>query len=209
MHSLQTNYNFTISVFHCPNLKTTSKIIPLNQHKFQILNQNKEARRQLGGEYGYEQQSKSIPPCFDSSKHDAHIECYKQFTMSSKKARRKSEEEGTSTLNKTKRVQRSVECTKQFFPKECRISIYSGEIKIKYKKLFPRLLTLQTSADAIVRFTNIKEDGDIESHGKLLEREFMVHDKCYREYTRLPKDETVRCLKFHIKNVNTKYYFLP
>ena len=99
--------------------------------------------------------------------------------MSSKKARRKSEEEGTSTLNKTKRVQRSVECTKQFFPKECRISIYSGEIKIKYKKLFPRLLTLQTSADAIVRFTNIKEDGDMlknVSHGKLLESEFMVHD---------------------------------
>ena len=67
--------------------------------------------------------------------------------------------------------------------------------------------TLLTSADAIVRFTNIKKDGDIESHGKLLEREFMVHDKCYREYTRLPKDETVRCLKFHNKNANTTYYF--
>ena len=115
--------------------------------------------------------------------------------MSSKKARRKSEEEGTSTLNKTKRVQRSVECTKQFFPKECRISIYSGEIKIKYKKLFPRLLTLQTSADAIVRFTNIKEDEEIMkivSHGKLLEREFMDDGKRYKEYTCLPKDETVR-----------------
>ena len=85
--------------------------------------------------------------------------------------------------------------------------LYTGTVKIKYKKLFPRLLTLQTSADAVVRFTNIKEDRDIESHGKLLEREFMVHDKCYREYTRLPKDETVRCLKFYIKNVNTKYYF--
>ena len=124
--------------------------------------------------------------------------------MSSNIAKRKSEGEGTSTLNKTKRVQRSLECTKQFFPKECRISIYSGANKIKYKKLFPRLLTLQTSADAVVRFT-IKEDRDIESHGKLLEREFMVHDKCYREYTRLPKNETVRCLKFHIKNVNTKF----
>ena len=186
MHSLQTNYNFTISVIHYPYLKTISKIIPLNQHKFQILNQNKEARRQLGGEYAYEQQSKSIPPCFDSSKHDAHIECYKIFTMSSNKARRKSEGEGTSTLNKTKRVQRSVEIAKQLFQKEWRISIYSGAIKIKYKKLFPRLLTLQTSADAIVRFTNIKEDGGMlkfEPHGKLLEREFMVLvlDKCYRE----------------------------
>ena len=45
----------------------------------------------------------------------------------------------------------------------------------------------------------------IVSHGKLLEREFMVHDKGCREYTHLPKDETVRCLKFHNKNVNTKY----
>ena len=127
--------------------------------------------------------------------------------MSSNIAKRKSEGEGTSTLNSTKRVQRSVECAKQFFRKEYCISICSGAIKIKNKKLFPRLLTLQTSADAIVRFTNIKEDGDIESHGKLLEREFMVHDKCYREYTCFPKDETVRYLKFLIKNVNTTYYF--
>ena len=73
---------------------------------------------------------------------------------------------------------------------------------------FWRLLTLQTSADVIVRFVNIKEDEvmlKIVCDGKLLEREFMVHDKCYKEYTRLPKDETVRCLKFHIKNANTKY----
>ena len=92
------------------------------------------------------------------------------------------------------------------------ISIYSDPIKIKCKKLFPCLFTLQTPADAIVRFTNIKEDGGMlkfEPHGKLLERKFMVLDKCYREYTRLPKVETVRYLKFHIKNVNTKYYFLP
>ena len=65
-----------------------------------------------------------------------------------------------STLNNTRRVQRSVEGAKQLFPKECRIFIYSGAIKIKYKKLFPYLLTQQTSADAIVRFTNIKKDGD-------------------------------------------------
>ena len=81
-------------------MKTTSKIIPLNQHKFQTLNQNKEARRKLGGEYAYEQQSKFIPPCFDSSKHAARIECYKKFTISSNLAKRKSEGEGTSTLNK-------------------------------------------------------------------------------------------------------------
>ena len=67
---------------------------------------------------------------------------------------------------------------------------------------------MQTSPDVIVRFTNIKENGDmlkIVSHGKLLEREFMVHCNCCGEYTRLPKDKTVRWLKFHIKNVNTKY----
>ena len=127
--------------------------------------------------------------------------------MSSNIAKSKSEGEGTSTLNNTKRVQRSVEVAKQLFQKEWKISIYTEAVKIKYKKLFPHLLTLQTSADAVVRFTNIKEDRDIDSHGKLLEREFMVHDKCYREYTHLPKNETVKCLKFHIKNVNTKYYF--
>ena len=77
------------------------------------------------------------------------------------------------------------------------------------KKQFPRLLTLQTSDDAIVRFANIKEDEDmlkIVCDSKLLEIEFMVHDKCYRDYNRLPKGETVRCLKFHIKNETIKYF---
>ena len=85
---LQTNYDFTI---HYQHLNTTSKIIPLNQHKFQILNQNREARRKLGGENTHEQQSKSIPPSFDSSKHGAHTECYKKFTIGLNIAKRKSE----------------------------------------------------------------------------------------------------------------------
>ena len=40
MHSLQTNYKFTIIVIHCPYLKTTSKTIPLNQHKLKKLEAN-------------------------------------------------------------------------------------------------------------------------------------------------------------------------
>ena len=51
-----------------------------------IWNQSKEARRQLGvyeyentriWEYAHEQQSNFILPCFDWSKHDAYLECYK------------------------------------------------------------------------------------------------------------------------------------
>ena len=112
-----------------------------------------------------------------------------------------------NVTNSLRWVQRPVEGAKQLFQKEWGLYIYSGAIKIKYKKLFPRLWTLQTSAEAIVWFDNIKEHGEIESHGKLFEREFMVPDKCYKEYNRLPKDETVRYLKFLIKNVNTTYYF--
>ena len=117
-------------------------------------------------------------------------------------AKRKSEVEGTSTSNNAKRVRRSGEGAKQLFPKHSMICKHSGAIKVKYKKQFLRLLTLQTSADAIVRFANVKEDEDmlkIVCDGKLLERVFMVHGKCYREYTGLPKDGTVRCLKFHQK----------
>ena len=124
--------------------------------------------------------------------------------MSSDIAKGKSEGEGTLTFNNTKRVQRSIEGAKQLFQKEWRTSIYSGAIKIKYKKLLPRLLTQQTSADATVRFTNVKEDRDmlkIVSRGKLLERGLWIMTNT----TSLPKDETVRCLKFEIKNVNTKY----
>ena len=180
---------------HYQHLKTTSKIIPLNQHKFQILNQNREARRKLGGENTHEQQSKSIPPSFDSSKYGAHTECYKKFTMGLNIAKRKPEGEGTSMSNNAKRVRRSGESAKQLFPK------YYMICKVKYKKQFPRLLTLQTSDDAIVRFANLKEDEDILKFvcdDKLLEREFMVHDKCCREFTRLPKDETIFTSKIEI-----------
>ena len=52
-------------VIYYQHLNTPSKIIPLNQHKFQILNQNGEARRKLGEENAYEQESKSIPSSFD------------------------------------------------------------------------------------------------------------------------------------------------
>ena len=106
-----------------------------------------------------------------------------KFTMGLNIANRKSEGEGTSSPNNAKRVRRSGKVAKQLFPKHCMICKYNGAIKVKYKKQFPRLLTLQTSADAIVRFANIKEDKDmlnIVCDGKLLEREFMVHGKCYR-----------------------------
>ena len=72
---------------HYQHLKNTSNIIPLKQHKFQ----NREARRKLGGQNRHEQQRKSIPPSFDSSKHGAHTECYKKFTMGLNIAKRKSE----------------------------------------------------------------------------------------------------------------------
>ena len=72
MHALQTNYYFRISVIHYPRLQATLMITPLKQHKFQILNQNKEAKREL-----VEQQSKSILPFyFDSNKYGVHTECY-------------------------------------------------------------------------------------------------------------------------------------
>ena len=116
-------------VIHYQHLKTTSKKIPLNQRKLQILNQNREDRRKLGGENPHEQQSKSIPPSFHSSTHGAHTECYKKFTMSLNIAKRKSEGEGTSTYNNAKRVRRSGEGAKQLFPKQCMICKYSGTIK--------------------------------------------------------------------------------
>ena len=46
------------------------------------------------------------------------------------------------------------------YQKECTVFICSGTIKIKYKKLFLHLLTLQTWADVIVRLTKIKKDAD-------------------------------------------------
>ena len=116
LNYLCTNYYRPITtlqcVIHYKHLKTTSKIIPLNQHKSQILNQNRRAGRKLGGENVRKQQSKSIPPSFDSSKHGAHTECYKKFTIGLNIAKRKSEGEGTSTSNNAKTMQRSGEGVK-------------------------------------------------------------------------------------------------
>ena len=58
-------------------------------------------------------------------------------------------------------------------------------------------MALKTLPDAIIRFTNIKVDESMlktVADGKLLLRKFMVHGKCYKEYTYLPKGETVRYL---------------
>ena len=48
--------------------------------------------------------------------------------MRSNIAKRRSKGEGTSKLNNTKRVQRSVEGAKKLFLKECRISTYLQKI---------------------------------------------------------------------------------
>ena len=48
--------------------------------------------------------------------------------MRSNIVKRRSEGEGTSKVNNTKRVQRSVEGAKKLFPKECKISKYLQKI---------------------------------------------------------------------------------
>ena len=77
----------------------------------------------------------------------------KRFMMSSNIAKRKSEGEGTSTLNNIRRVRGPGEDEKQLYP-----GFLSGAIKI-YEKLISCLFNLQTSADPIFRSINIKEDG--------------------------------------------------
>ena len=94
MHSLQTNYNFTITVIHYHYLKTLSKIIPLNQHKFTFeirvkkLDANLVYMNMKIREYENTHMNNRAnlykllqiyteQICFDSSKHDAYIECYK------------------------------------------------------------------------------------------------------------------------------------
>ena len=53
--------------------------------------------------------SKSIPPSFDSSKHDAHTKCYKKFTMGLNIAKGNSEGEGTSMSNNFQSLLRECE----------------------------------------------------------------------------------------------------
>ena len=144
--------------------------------------------------------SKSIPPSFDSSKHDAHTACYKKFTMGLNIAKGNFEGEGTSMSNNFQSLLRECEGQGKMQNNYFQNTAWFVNI-VEQSKSNPR----SSSHVCLPCKHQLMQLLKIVCDDKLLEREFMVHDKCYREYTRLPNDETVRCLKFHIKNANTKY----
>ena len=71
-----------------------------------------------------------------------------------------------------------------------------------------RLLSLQTWADAIAKFTNIKEDQDmpkIVSDGKLLERDFMFHENATENVPAYQRMKQQDPWSFTSENASTKY----
>lgn len=68
-------------VIHYKHLGATNEIITaVNEDTFKKLQENKEARRTLGGEYIHKEQIDNLPSSLDSETHGFHRQCYQKFT---------------------------------------------------------------------------------------------------------------------------------
>lgn len=68
-------------VIHYKHLGATNEIITaVNKDTFKKVQESKEARRTLGGEYIHKEQLDNLPSSLDSETHGFHRQCYQKFT---------------------------------------------------------------------------------------------------------------------------------
>ena len=184
-------------VVHYSHLSTSSKIVPLDASKHENLLTNKSIRKELGGANEHFQQCESIPEILDTSIHGTHVECYKKFTKAKSIKKKKSPEDTCSeTKPPTKRLRRSGEGAANLFPDHCMICKSSKPryVRGETKKQSVHKLQADGAEEKLQLVAKDRNDEQMRIHvenGKLYEREFKVHDICYKEYTRplyVPKE---------------------
>ena len=109
---------------------------------------------------------------------------------------RKRNEDNTTADSKKRRTSRTGEGSKQIFPKMSMICKSKNDIKVKGKRQSPHKITLQSAEQMIKVAAEKRKDVTMISlvnQEHLLEREFMIHDKCYSEYVRVCKEEDHDC----------------
>eukprot|EP00794_Sanderia_malayensis_P004459 gene4459-5052_t len=151
----------------------------LNEETFKKLLESKDPRCTLGASYLHKEQIESLPHFFESGRHGFHRQCYQKFTNAISVLKRKS----TITEVSKKRQRRSAQFSSVLFPNHCMKCKSSNNVTVKGKKQQPKNLTTLSACEQVKKAAALHHDEEI-----LLivtNEDFKMHEKCYRDYTRV------------------------
>lgn len=179
-----------VCVVHYNHLKS-GKLTKLTNETLQRLHQAKDARNDLGGDNVHTLQAEGIPDVLDSNIHCVHMDCYKKFTkaISVRNANHKRVVESEEKTLTRKKRNVDTNNTRGLFPKKC-MNPKCGTakpIKVKGEKQEIAVIQTKSACETIWHAANLKKDSEmmlaIEGQD-LIAKEFMMHRKCYKDYTR-------------------------
>lgn len=178
-------------VVHYNHLKS-GKLTSLTNETFQRLHQAKDARNELGGDNVHTRQAEAIPDVLDSNIHCVHMACYKKYTKGIAVRNAKHKREVDSGETPLARKKRNVDSSdnRGLFPKKC-MNPNCGtakSIKVKGKKQEIALIQTKSACETILQAANLKNDSEMMlaiGGQDLIAKEFMMHRKCYKDYTRI------------------------
>lgn len=172
-------------IIHYKHLDTTNEIITgVNEDTYKKLKESKGARLSLGGEYIHKEQIENLPSSFNAETQGFHRQCYQKFTNAVSVLKRKK----VSNDAPDKRQRRSGQLPATLFPDICMKCKSSKPITVKGKKYFPKNILTISACDSIKRAAKLHNDEDLlvlVADEDLIAREFKMHEKCYRDYTRI------------------------
>ena len=174
-------------VIHYEHLLSSKEVVnALNESKFKVLIENKVAREWLRGENAHLPQCSSIPSELVKTTHGVHRKCYQKFTMGVSIEKKKRQKDEAIAEPSRKRPRRSGEGAKQLFPVMCMFCKSAERKKLKGNRQKIHKITLPNVEELIKKAAVDKNDLVMQNlviGENLREREFQVHDKCYRDYT--------------------------
>lgn len=164
-------------------------LLPLTREKYDRLLEAKNARERLSGANSHEPQGRGIPVAFDEC-YTCHQSCYKKYTMAisvfKKKGRKIEMETPPSTRKKRCEI---VAPTAILFPKHCMHPKCLSPNVIKHggERQMPAPLVTKNACQSVLDAASILGDEEMltKIRGQdLIAREFLMHRKCFRDYTR-------------------------
>ena len=167
----------------------TESLIPLSKDKFDQLKVAANARHELGGEYvsSHSKQIRNIPDEFKDGCH-VHWTCYKKIVFSINKLKEKQTSGEESSGNRAKRTG---DLKQTNLPNHCQFCKKSGKkcIKGSSKKQPVRKIELISAEENIREAAELKDDESMlvltRSIESLRAAEFKMHEKCFKDYTRI------------------------
>lgn len=157
----------------------------LREETYNRLIKSKDARLQLGGAHVHHKQIESIPSVFTPNELFVHRQCYQNFT---KAISIETNKLGNVKISPLKRRKRSAENAGILFPNKCMKCDTSKPLKVKGKKQEIKVMQTVSSCESIQNAAKLHKDQGmlLRITGQdLIAKEFKMHPKCYREYTRI------------------------